>query len=149
MTLDGVRALFRAYAKELGEDLCFQGFADELEDPLKKYGPPYGDLLLAYWHSDEAGCVALQPLEEEGVCEMKRLYMKPEYREHGIGDKLVQMILESATEKGYSKMVLDTLDRLQPAIRLYEKHGFVITSPYYANPLANVVYMEKQLTIDN
>ncbi len=113
--------------------------------PLKKYGKPYGSLILAYWNNEPAGCIALQRLKEEGVCEMKRLYVTPIYRKHGIGDELIKELLKEAKKKGYKKMVLDTLKRLQPAIKRYIKHGFVNTSAYYSNPLQGVVYMEKFL----
>ena len=143
--VDFIKELFKEYVDELDEDLQFQQLDDEMEDPLKKYGPPAGSLILAYKDNEVAGCVALQPLEEEGVCEMKRLYVKPAFREHGIGDQLILAILKDAVDLGYNKMVLDTLERLKPAIRLYEKHGFVNTSAYYENPLPAVVYMQKDL----
>ena len=143
--IDFIKQLFSEYLSELDEDLQFQQVNQELEDPLKKYAPPSGSLILAYSEQEVAGCVALQALDEDGVCEMKRLYVRPEFREHGVGDQLVTAILNDAIELGYTKMVLDSLERLQPAIRLYQKHGFVPTTPYYINPLPNVVFFEKQL----
>lgn len=143
--LDLIRQLFKEYSHSLNENLCFQGFDDELENPLKKYGGPKGCLLLAYWNNEVAGCIALQPLKPSGVCEMKRLYVRNEYRNKGIGDELIRELLKQAIEKRYNKMLLDTLEKLQPAIRLYLKHGFINTSAYYKNPLQNVVYMEKSL----
>ena len=140
-----IRKLFREYSEELNENLCFQSFDEELKNPLKKYGPPAGSLMIAYWNNEVAGCIALQPLAEQGVCEMKRLYVRPPYRKHGIGDELIKLILQEATQKGYTKMVLDTLERLQSAIRLYVKHGFENASAYYQNPLPGVVYMQKML----
>ncbi|MCW3114328.1 MAG: hypothetical protein JWR18_2724 [Segetibacter sp.] len=140
-----VRQLFKEYSNSLNENLCFQSFDEELENPLKKYGEPKGCLLLAFWNNEAAGCIALQPLKQKGVCEMKRLFVRNEYRNKGIGDELINELLKEATKKGYQKMVLDTLERLQPARRLYIKYGFVNTSPYYENPLADVVYMEKSL----
>lgn len=142
--LDIVRVLFKEYLSELDEDLCFQSFDEEIEKPLKKYGPPAGSLLLAYWNNEPAGCIALQPLSEQ-ACEMKRLFVRPQYRKFGLGEELVKKIIERGREKGYKKMVLDSLERLQPAIKLYLKHGFENTSAYYTNPLPNVVYMEKLL----
>lgn len=142
--LDIIKVLFKEYVTELNENLEFQHYDEELEDPLKKYGPPAGSLELAYYNGEVAGCVALQFLDE-GICEMKRLYVTPDCREHGVGDELVRVILSDAKERGYSKMVLDTLERLRPAIRLYEKHGFVTCAPYYNNPLPNVVFMEKEI----
>lgn len=145
LELEMVKHLFQQYIAELNEDLCFQHWDEEVDNPLLKYGPPHGSLVLAFWNHKPVGCIALKPLKEEGVCEMKRMYVYPAYRKHGIGERLVQMILQDAIQLGYSKMVLDTLTRLTSAISLYEKHGFVNTSAYYANPLPNVVYMEKGL----
>jgi len=143
--LEIVRTLFLEYADELNENLCFQSFDDELVNPLKKYGLPNGSLLLAYWNQQPAACIALQPLEQPGVCEMKRLYVRPQYRKLGIADELIKALLTEAQRIGYKKMVLDTLEKLQPAIKLYTKFGFSNTSAYYQNPLPNVVYMEKPL----
>ena len=143
--LDTVRQLFREYEAELNEDLCFQSFEAELNNPLKKYGPPQGALLLALWEGNVAGCIALTPLKEPGTCEMKRLYVRAAYRKHGIGRLLVDALLQEARLRHYTHMKLDTLQRLQAAIRLYEQYGFVHTSPYYANPINDVVYMEKSL----
>ncbi len=140
-----VRQLFLDYQQELNADLCFQSFEAELKDPLKKYGAPHGSLILAYYHDQPAGCVALQPLTELGVCEMKRLYVVPAFRKYGIGRQLVQAIVDDANTLGYHTMKLDTLDRLQPAIQLYRQFGFTDASAYYANPLEGVVYMQKQL----
>ncbi len=143
--LPTIKELFGEYLTDLNEDLCFQHFDEEINNPLLKYAPPQGSLILALWNNEPAGCVALQPLAEKGICEMKRLYVRPAFRMHGIGDMLVQQILSDAAASGYHKMVLDTLSRLAAAIRLYERYGFVHTSAYYANPLQNVIYMEKQL----
>lgn len=140
--LETVRQLFLEYAAELKEDLCFQSFEAEVKDPLKKYGPPLGALFLAYWNDEPAGCIALQPLSAKGVCEMKRLYVKPGFRKFGIGRSLVEALLKAAKEIGYTNMRLDTLDRLQPAIKLYEQYGFKVINAYYQNPLPGVVYME-------
>ncbi len=142
--LETARHLFKEYATELGVDLCFQSFEEELTNPLKKYGAPKGSLLLALWNGREVGTVALQEIEQ-GVCEMKRLYVQAEYRKFGIGEQLVDAILKDAKDLGYQKMKLDTLERLKPAIGLYLKYGFVITTAYYENPLPEVVYMEREL----
>jgi len=142
--LETVRLLFLEYAAELQEDLCFQSFDAEVRDPMKKYGPPAGVILLAYWNEEAVGCIALQPLSAAGVCEMKRLYVKPAFRKYGIGRALVEQLLEASAALGYSSMRLDTLDRLQPAIRLYEQYGFEVINAYYENPLPGVVYMERK-----
>ena len=146
--LETVIDLIKAYAVELDEDICFQGFEKELADPLQKYGPPKGSLLLAYWNEEPVGCVALQQLPDEdgfGICEMKRLYVKPGYRKHKIGHALVDLLIAEAVKLGYFKMKLDSLEKLKAAIALYMKKGFVTTTAYYNNPLGGVVYMEKQL----
>lgn len=136
--------LFKDYALELNADLCFQSFDAELADPLKKYGAPKGALFLAYYNNEAAGCIALQPLAD-GSCEMKRLYVKPNFRQYKIGKALVDQLLITAKELGYSNIKLDTLQRLQPAIQLYKKLGFIESEAYYKNPLSEVVYMEKEL----
>jgi putative acetyltransferase len=143
--LDIVRELFREYEKELDEDICFQSFEEELKDPLKKYGPPSGDLLLAYWDNEIAGCIALSRMKDETACEMKRLYVKPGFRKNKIGRILIEELLTSAKERNYEKMRLDTFEKLQAAVHLYKQFGFKDISAYYHNPLPNVVYMEKEL----
>lgn len=140
-----IRYLFKEYADELNENLCFQSFDEELANPLKKYGHPAGCLYLAFINEEPAGCIAYQSLKEPFTCEMKRLYVKPKFRKHGLGELLIKEIIHHAIEAGYRKMVLDTLQRLQPAISLYKRFGFVYSTAYYANPLDNVVYMEKNL----
>lgn len=143
--LETVRQLFLEYADELQENLCFQSFDAELKDPLKKYGPPRGALFIAYWNEEPAGCIALQPLKEEGVCEMKRLYVKPAFRKYGIGRSLVEQLITESYQLGYTDMRLDTLERLKPAISLYKSLGFENTQAYNENPLSGVVYMEKKI----
>lgn len=143
--LETARHLFKEYATELGVDLCFQSFEEELKNPLKKYGAFKGSLILALWNGEPVGTVALQALEEEGVCEMKRLYVDAAFRKFGIGEQLVQAILKDAKQLGYQTIKLDTLERLKAAVTLYLKYGFVITTAYYKNPLPEVVYMEKEL----
>ena len=144
--LDIVRQLFAGYQKELDEDLCFQSFDHELKEPLKKYSPPTGIIYLALFEGEPAGCVALAPLPATNgktVCEMKRLFVLPAFRKHRIGHELVQRLIETAKSMGYEVMKLDTLDKLQPAIHLYRRFGFIETTAYYPNPLPGVVYMEK------
>ena len=143
--LDEVRKLFKEYEQELDEDLGFQKIDDEIKFPLRKYGPTRGVLYIAKWNSEVAGCIALAPLAERGACEMKRLYVRPHYRKHKIGKILVEQLLKDAVQLGYTKMKLDTLEKLQPAIRLYQQIGFMESTAYYTNPLDGVVYMEKNL----
>ncbi len=143
--LDIIRDLFREYEKELNEDICFQSFEEELKTPLKKYGLPDGDLMLAYWNDDVAGCIALTKMKDTGSCEMKRLYVKPAFRKNKIGRILIEELLNSAKERNYEKMRLDTFLKLGSAVHLYKQFGFQNISAYYNNPLPGVVYMEKQL----
>ena len=143
--LDVIRDLFREYERELNEDICFQSFEEELKNPLEKYGLPDGDLMLAYWNDEVAGCIALTRMQEPGACEMKRLFVRPVFRKNKIGKILVEELLTSAKERKYEKMRLDTFLKLQAAVHLYKQFGFENISAYYNNPLPGVVYMEKNL----
>jgi ribosomal protein S18 acetylase RimI-like enzyme len=143
--IETARALFRDYQRFLGVDLDFQGFAEELVTLPGRYAPPRGRLLLARDGAHAAGCVALRPLEEEGVCEMKRLFVRPAYRGRGLGRLLAARMVSEATALGYALMRLDTLDTLDEAMRLYRSLGFRRRPPYYANPLPGVVYWERTL----
>jgi len=137
-------ALFRQYQQYLGVDLCFQSFEDELANLPAMYGAPQGCILLAQERGVYVGCVALRPAKgQPGVCEMKRLYVLPEHMGKGYGRALAAGIVQRAQGAGYQAMVLDTLDRLKPAIQLYRSLGFEEMEPYYANPLEGVVYMRK------
>ena len=139
--LPEVTALFREYETFLGVDLCFQGFEEELADLPGKYTPPRGALLVALVNSQIAGCVALRPLDD-GSCEMKRLFVRPDYRGLGLGRQLAHRIIEVSREIGYERMKLDTLDFLEEAIHLYTSLGFKQTGSYYDNPLEKVSYWE-------
>ena len=143
--LDIIRDLFQEYEKELDENICFQSFDTELKDPLNKYGSPDGDLILAYWNGEVAGCIALTKMKDGDSCEMKRLYVKPEFRKNKIGRLLIEELLNSAKERNYKRMRLDTFQKLQAAVHLYHQYGFENISAYYNNPLPGVVYMEKAL----
>ena len=143
--LESVKDLFKAYLGELNEDLCFQSFDSEIDNPLYKYSAPTGALFIAFYNATPVGCIALQPLQEVQTCEMKRLYVEPQYRNLKIGDALVKVLLQEAQLLGYTTMKLDTLERLQAAIQLYQKFGFETVTAYYDNPLPSVVYMQKKL----
>ena len=138
------RTLFEEYAAELDEDLCFQGFQEELHSLPGRYSRPQGFIYLASLEDQVVGCIALKPLKE-GVCEMKRLYVRPAGRGHGTGRKLVDICLAEARKIGYREMWLDTLGKLGAAIHLYRSLGFVDRPPYYDNPLPDVVYLELKL----
>jgi ribosomal protein S18 acetylase RimI-like enzyme len=139
-----VRCLFGEYAASLGIDLCFQGFEEELADLPGGYAPPQGRLLLALQNGQTAGCVALRRLEP-GVCEMKRLYVRPAYRIQGIGRVLVDRIVHEARQAGYRYMRLDTLPSMAAALALYRRLGFREIAPYYENPIEGAVFLELAL----
>ncbi|MFT5884454.1 MAG: putative acetyltransferase [Arcticibacterium sp.] len=140
-----VRELFEAYAKELDVDLCFQNFAGEMDSLPGVYSEPEGCILVL--ENDKAkllGAVALKKLEN-GICEMKRLYLEPSVRKSGFGKKMANAIMDEAKHKGYKTMKLDTLQRLETAVGIYKKMGFVSTKPYNYNPENTVLYFEKAL----
>lgn len=134
--------VFRAYAASLPIDLGYQGFDDELASLPGKYAPPQGALLIARDANGEAlGCVAMRPLDEPGVCEMKRLYVAPAGRGQGLGKQLALAIIEAARAAGYREMRLDTLASMQEARALYRSLGFVEIGAYYETPIENTVFM--------
>ena len=142
--LDEVRGLFREYERFLRVKLCFQSFEAELAGLPGDCAAPAGALFLAMDGGRGAGCVALRKLGE-GIGEMKRLFVRPEYRGQGVGRALAMRVLQEAITAGYALMRLDTLARLKEAMRLYESLGFKQISPYRANPLEDVVYWELPL----
>lgn len=141
--MPAVRALFLEYAGAIGIDLCFQGFEEELATLPGLYAAPAGRLLVACETEGLAGTVALRPLTG-GLCEMKRLYLRPAYRGRGVGRRLVRRLLEEAVAAGYARMVLDTLPSMREAIGLYRSLGFVDTSSYYAGP-ASALFLSREL----
>jgi putative acetyltransferase len=143
--VENVRALFREYEQSLGVDLCFQGFEQEVASLPGAYAPPPGRLLIALDDAGEAaGCVALRPLGAD-VCEMKRLYLRPTLRGKGAGRALTTRVIEEARGAGYRAMRLDTLPMMKEAHALYESLGFRRIAPYYPNPVAGAIYMERLL----
>lgn len=139
-----VRALFEEYARELGVDLCFQGFQEELETLPGKYSSPNGALFLLRVGNVPAGCVAVRPLED-GICELKRLYVTPAFRGTSLGHWLLDAALDRARSLGYAKMRLDTLRKLETAGKMYRRRGFHLIGAYNANPIGDVEYMELDL----
>ncbi len=141
-----VREFLLEYAGWLEFNLCFQGFDEELRTLPGKYSPPQGRLLLAYWSGEPAGIGALRPLDEAGVCEMKRLYVRPEFRGKGIAREIAERLIEEACRIGYKAMRLDTVPgKMDSAIALYRDLGFQETKPYYGTPVESTLFMELQL----
>ena len=140
------RILFREYARSLGFDLCFQGFEEEVIRLPGRYAPPSGRLLLATVGGEAAGCVALKGLAD-GICEMKRLYVRDRHRGAGLGRLLAGRIIEDAGRAGYRAVRLDTVPSVMPgAVALYRSMGFVEIPPYCFNPLPGALFLELVLT---
>lgn len=139
------RGLFEEYASGIGISLCFQNFDQELKNLPGDYAPPDGRLLLATENDQLAGCIALRKLAP-GVCEMKRLFLRPAYRGQGLGKILVESIIDEARKLGYTHMRLDTLPgRMDKAIALYQSMGFAEIGPYCENPVEGAKFMELDL----
>jgi putative acetyltransferase len=139
------RELFQEYAQSLGVNLCFQNFEQELARLPGHYAPPDGRLLLAEYDGQMAGCVALHKWED-GICEMKRLYLRPSFRGKGLGRVIAEKIIAEARSIGYQRMRLDTIGPLmKDAVEMYRKLGFREIAPYRPNPIAGAMYMELQL----
>ena len=151
------RELFLEYAQSLGFSLCFQGFDKELASLPGDYAPPSGLLLLATYSGQLAGCVALHELNAHGssgidappssrTCEMKRLYLRPQFRGKRIGRALAEHVIEEARHIGYTHMRLDTIaTTMADAVALYRMLGFKEIAPYRENPIASALYMELKL----
>ena len=153
--IEAVRQLFKEYAASLSFDLCFQSFEDELASLPGEYGPLSGMLLLGLVDDQVAGCVAFHRLEGEmaggrggapDVCEMKRLYVRPQFRGSGLGRELIDSILNCAAAVGYRSIRLDTVpSEMTKAVEIYKKIGFVEIAPYRPNPIPGAKYMELDL----
>jgi putative acetyltransferase len=140
--IEQVRALFREYAAWIEISLCFQNFDEEVGRLPGEYAPEQGRLLLGLVDEQVAGCIALRPLDVE-ACEMKRLYLRPEYQGKGLGREMAEKIIEEARKIGYKRMLLDTLPgRMDKAISLYRSLGFKEIPPYYPNPVKDAKFME-------
>lgn len=139
------RELFLEYAQSLGFSLCFQNFDKELAELPGDYTPPRGRLLLAEYDGQIAGCIALHKIKPT-ICEMKRLYLRPQFRGMGLGRALADRIIAEARQIGYRRMRLDTVEPvMRDAVAMYRRIGFLEIAPYCANPIAGALYMELQL----
>lgn len=145
--IDTVRQLFGEYVAALGMDLAFQGFDEEFAGLPGKYAPPRGRLLLAFCDGKPAGCVAMRE-RDETACEMKRLFVRPEYRGLKIGLALVERVVAEAKEIGYAGIVLDTHTTMTKSVALYRGLGFYEIPPYYHNPYPDVVFLRLDLRDD-
>jgi putative acetyltransferase len=143
--IEEARTLFLEYANSLGFNLCFQSFDEELKSLPGAYGPPDGRLLLVHCGDRAAGCIALRKLAP-GICEMKRLYVRPDYRGWGLGRKLVERLIADARAIGYERMRLDTVESaMKDAIALYRRIGFKEIAPYSSIPIGSALWMELEL----
>jgi len=139
------RTLFKEYATGLAIDLCFQNFEKELAGLPGEYAPPHGRLLLARAEKGIAGCVAMRKIGPD-TCEIKRLFVRPEFRGQGLGRQLAETMIRKARQLGYERMRLDTLPpRMSGAIALYRSLGFTEIEPYYDHPVPGALFMQLEL----
>jgi ribosomal protein S18 acetylase RimI-like enzyme len=139
------RELFLEYAQSLGFSLCFESFDQEVASLPGDYAPPDGRLMLATDNGQPAGCVALHKLGPE-ICEMKRLYVRPQFRGKGLGRELAEKIITEARQLGYTKLRLDTVEPvMKAAVAMYRRLAFREIPPYWQNPIEGVLYMELEL----
>jgi putative acetyltransferase len=137
-------ALIEEYAISLGFDLAFQDFDHERAHLAAEYGPPGGCLILADVDGELGGCVGVRPFQKE-VCEMKRLYVRPPYRQHGLGRMLAAAAVEEARRLGYTRIRLDTLPAMEDASSIYRDLGFRPIPPYRDNPIPGALFFELDL----
>lgn len=143
--LPEIKLLITEYVRSLNRDLAFQHLKEELDNLKIKYTHPNGALFAAVTETGEVvGCVAFYR-HSDIRCEMKRLYVKPRFRNANIGRWLIETIISAARQEGYQEMVLDTITPFQSAIHLYQEYGFQEISAYYHNPMPDVVYMKLDL----
>jgi ribosomal protein S18 acetylase RimI-like enzyme len=143
-----LRELLREYAQSLDVDLCFQNFDEELAVLPGEYAEPRGGLWLVRVGGALAGCCAMRPLDNSdypNACEMKRLYVRPDFRGLGLGRQLAEATLDCARSAGYDCVLLDTLSDMEAARALYEELGFEEVPPYYHNPIPGAHYLKVQL----
>ncbi len=143
--IEEARLLFREYEAWLGVDLCFQSFEKELKNLPGEYAKPSGRLFLALSVEKIAGCIALRKINE-ATCEMKRLFVRPDFRGLRLGKMLIEKVIVEAKAISYRRMRLDTLpDKMPKAVELYQSYGFREIPPYYENPHKETLFMELDL----
>lgn len=134
--------LFQEYAVWLNIDLSFQKFDKELLQLKEMYGLPNGAIFLSKENVFFTGCVAIRRIDSD-TAELKRMFIRNNYRGKGIASALLQVAIEKAIQLGYKKIRLDTLNNMTPAINLYKKNGFYEIEAYYFNPEQNALFFEK------
>ncbi len=146
-----IKALFNEYTQMLTDCnadfknyLKLQNYDHETENLEEKYGHPYGRLYIAFIDDNVAGCIALRKIDDDN-CELKRLYVKPQYRGKNIGGTLVKHIIKEAENIGYKHILLDTLPFLNVAIDMYKKYGFYEIESYNNSPMDNLIYLKYDL----
>lgn len=139
--IDSAKELIREYADSLAFDLGFQNFDQEMDDFPGQYSFPRGCLYIALSESQAIGCVALRDLGQ-GICEMKRLYVKPNFRGRRVGKLLAKAVIKSARDLGYDRMRLDTIPSMKQANMLYTTLGFKQIAPYRFNPIEGATFFE-------
>ena len=143
--IEQARELFLEYHSALDFSLCFEGFDKEVASLPGDYAPPDGRLFLAEYEGQLVGCVALRKLEP-GICEMKRLYLRPLVRGKGQGRVLTEFLIAEARQMGYTRLRLDTFEAKMPdAVALYRKLGFREIPPYNNKSLPGTLFMELAL----
>ncbi|KPU43043.1 putative N-acetyltransferase YsnE [Oxobacter pfennigii] len=139
--LEVIKGLFMEYAESLGIDLGFQNFKEELDNLPGGYAAPEGRLMLAYSGDAATGCIALRKIDNV-TCEMKRLYIRPEFRGQGLSRIMAEELIKEAKKAGYKYMRLDTLPSMNAAIGLYKSLGFISIEPYRFNPIEGAMFFE-------
>ena len=129
---------------EIAEYLSMQNYDEEVKHLEHKYAEPYGRLYIVFCDGKAAGCIGLRKMDSQR-CEMKRFYVRPEFRGHRIGHMLIEKIIDDAKTIGYSHMLLDTLPFLESAIHLYQSYGFYEIPIYNDNPIESSIYMQLEL----
>lgn len=142
--IEVLRGLMLEYQTELGVDLCFQSFQEEMANLPGQYAPPSGLLVLILANSQPAGCIAIRQLDNT-TCEMKRMYVRPDFRGQGIAKSACEFLISEARNLGYQEMKLDTLRTLTPAISLYQSLGFAECAAYNDGADLDIVYFSLKL----